>query len=106
VFYVSATDGSDTNAGTDSNPFKTLARAQDAVRKVSGGGAQVLVQPGVYYEEMLFTPADSGTEADPVVWSAVDPTKPTVVSGGVPVRGGCLPPLSTSLAPAKACSNS
>ena len=34
TFYVSPT-GSDENPGTESEPFKTIRRAQDAVRKVN-----------------------------------------------------------------------
>lgn len=67
MFYVSAAHGSDTNPGTESAPFLTLARAQDAMRKGGAAGAQVFVMLGVYYEEMVFTPADSGTAGAPAV---------------------------------------
>ena len=52
-FYVAA-GGSDDNAGTIDEPFATLARARDGVRKrkagkASGGRSVVSVRGGRYY---------------------------------------------------------
>lgn len=88
AYYVSAAGGSDSNPGTAEKPFATLNHAQEAVRRdLAAGktGLSVVVEPGSYYEELLFTPQDSGTAESPVVWTAADPTKPTVISGGVPL---------------------
>ncbi|MHB8900543.1 MAG: right-handed parallel beta-helix repeat-containing protein, partial [Thermoguttaceae bacterium] len=91
--YV-APDGQDSNPGTESAPFATLARARDAIaeRRRSGelpaGGAAVLVRGGRYYAEASFTLTknDGGTADRPVVYQAYPGEKP-VFSGGVPVKG-------------------
>jgi parallel beta-helix repeat protein len=72
-------------AGTD-GPFRTLARARDAVRQLGARGqapVRVLIRGGVYElaEPLTFTPQDSGTESAPVVYSAY-PGETPVLSGG------------------------
>src|SRR5690242_9439012 len=65
-FYVSPT-GSDTNAGTAATaPFRTLAKAQSAVRGVNqaaSGAVTVNLAGGDYplTQPLTFTAADSGT---------------------------------------------
>jgi len=84
TFYV-ATNGDDTNPGTKDKPFKTVGAAQAAVRASSDRGKiplTVSVATGTYYvgKTIVFTSADSGTEAAPVTYrggSAV------TLSGGV-----------------------
>ena len=49
--YV-ATDGKDTNSGTKAEPFATLARARDEIRRVRPkDGATVFVREGTYYTD-------------------------------------------------------
>jgi hypothetical protein len=95
--YIVAIDGNDGWSGTlqspnqthTDGPFATLARAQDAVRKVDHKThVMVLVRAGTYYlpAPLVFTPQDSGTAACPVVYAAYKNEKP-VISGGAEVSG-------------------
>ncbi|MBI2299948.1 MAG: hypothetical protein HYU66_13570, partial [Armatimonadetes bacterium] len=82
-----APNGRDSNPGTAARPFATLAKAQEAVRaKLKAGLTQdlsVQLAAGTYElsEPLVFTPADGGTEAHAVTWSAA-PGATVVVSGG------------------------
>lgn len=85
VFYV-APSGDDSGAGTQASPYKTIARAQQAVRAAlptASGPVRVLVGGGTYYLEapLTFTPADSGTASTPVSYEAA-PGEQVVISGG------------------------
>jgi hypothetical protein len=84
-FYVSP-DGIDLNRGTKGAPFASIAAARDAARSVVGDEAvTVHVADGIYYlpETLVFTPADSGTEAKPVIYKAEN-------EGGAVLSGGSL----------------
>ncbi len=83
--YV-APDGDDSNPGTEAKPFATLERARDAVRRFRRNIAKpitVYVREGTYYlsEPIVFTPADSGTDLQPITYAAYPGEKPTI-SGG------------------------
>jgi len=89
--YYAAPGGSDTNPGTGAQPFKTLAKARDAVRNVNAlmtedivvnlrGGAYVFQEP------LRFDARDSGNGGHKVVYKAVEGEMP-VISGGKPVTG-------------------
>jgi len=83
-FYV-APGGDDANPGTLAKPFATLARAQQAARPAAGRAAvTVWLRAGTYYlpEALVFTAADSGTQAAPVVYRAYEQEEP-VISGGL-----------------------
>jgi hypothetical protein len=86
VFYVSPL-GSDQNAGTISEPFETIRRAQEAVRASDWRGREpitVYVREGTYYQETTlgFTSEDSGTQDSPVIYAAYQNEK-VVISGGM-----------------------
>jgi hypothetical protein len=89
VYYVSLR-GKDTNPGTEAAPFRTPARAQQAVREEIARGLQrplrVVIRPGTYFlpQPLLLGPEDSGTERYPVVWAAAGTV---VLSGGRRVTG-------------------
>ncbi|MFI6007431.1 RICIN domain-containing protein [Streptomyces sp. NPDC051243] len=90
TYYV-APNGSDTNAGTISAPFKTLRHARDVVRTVNDdmtGDINVYLRGGNYpvSSTIDFTSADSGTNGHRVVYAAYQNEKP-VLNGGVPVTG-------------------
>lgn len=71
-------------AGGNDGPFRTLQRAQAALRQAPAGQPRaVIIHDGVYYldEPLRFTPADSGSAAQPVVWQAAAGARP-VISGG------------------------
>jgi len=80
-----ATTGDDNNPGTKDKPFKTIAAAQAAVRVHPNHGKApltVAVLPGTYYvgKTIVFTTADSGTQAAPVTYSGYGAA---TLSGGV-----------------------
>lgn len=77
--------GNDSNPGTLEAPFKSLAAARDAARKLAGREAvRVRLADGVYYlpETLVFTPADSGSEKFPVIYESVNEGQ-AILSGGL-----------------------
>lgn len=98
-FFV-AVDGNDSwsgtlaapNAAASDGPFKTLGKAQTAVRAVSRTGRttpiQVVVRGGTYIlaAPWTFAAADAGTVAVPIVYAAY-PGETPIVSGGVELGG-------------------
>ena len=98
VFYVSP-DGDDRFSGrfaepdadASDGPFRTPARARDAVRALErplAGPVTVRLRGGTYGldEPLVFTPEDSGADKAPVTWTAY-PGETPVLSGGRPVTG-------------------
>ena len=84
--------GDDAQAGSEQQPFATLARARDEVRALKRSGVAgpiaVTVLPGQYSvrSTLTLTADDSGTEASPVVYRARQ--KGTAVfSGGTRISG-------------------
>lgn len=87
-FFV-APQGDDNAAGTKDKPFKTLARAQRAVREsVAAQDVTVTVADGTYRLDapLAFTAADGGRNFHAVTWRAAR-TGGAVISGGVAVSG-------------------
>ena len=100
--YVSP-GGSDANPGTLAKPFATLSRAQQTARKVAGREAvTVFVREGTHYlpETLVFTAADSGTKAAPVVYQAYQKEQP-VISGGISLNGLAWMPYKDGIMQAK-----
>jgi len=87
TFYVSP-GGSDSADGSASAPFATLEKARDAVRdfRVQAPNEPVTVQlAGGRYtlaSPLVFTPADSGSKAAPIVWQGAEGER-AVISGGL-----------------------
>jgi len=84
AFYVSRS-GHDSDPGTKSAPFATLARAQQALRsrkRTSSGPAVVEVGQGTYALDrpLVFSSEDSGSEGSPVVFAA-SPGESVTISG-------------------------
>lgn len=84
-FYVS-TDGDDRNPGTDALPFKTVERARDAVRSLTGrmnGDIVIYLRGGTYSIErtIRFDHRDSGGGGNFVVYRNY-PGETPVISGG------------------------
>lgn len=78
-------NGNDGNPGTQRAPFKNLSAARDAARKfASKEPVTVTLADGYYYlpETLGFTPADSGSEKDPVIYQALHEGK-AIISGGL-----------------------
>ena len=86
-FYV-ATDGRDENPGTWAEPFATLDRAREVVRRARAtgrdGALTVLLRGGVYYidETVVFDTADSSVAGTTY---AGYPGETPILSAGVPV---------------------
>src|SRR4029077_9839461 len=91
TFYI-ATNGKDSNPGTASAPFATLAKARDAVRKkvASGltGNVLVLMRGGTYQqtETITFGPEDSGTDKFSINYAA-SPGEKVLLTGGRKLTG-------------------
>jgi len=88
TIYVSP-QGSDDGSGTEASPFRTLSRAQEAVREINSdmqGDIVVQVAKGTYYmdEPLSFRKEDSGTNGHRVIWRGID--RPTI-SGGKEITG-------------------
>ncbi len=90
TYYV-APGGSDTNPGTEAQPFKSLVKARDAVRVVNALMTEDIVvnlRGGAYslQEPLRFDARDSGNGGHKVVYKAVEGEMP-VISGGKPITG-------------------
>ena len=85
-FHVSP-DGDDANPGTMDNPFRSVARAQRAVReriaKKPSANVEVQIRKGVYQlaSPLSLGPTDSGSEQLRVTYAAASGEK-VVLSGG------------------------
>ncbi len=79
-YYVSSGAGNDTNVGSESSPFKTIAKA---VSKVAAGD-HVYIMPGTYQENITIT--KTGTQSAPIYFTgySADPTSYPVLDGGDP----------------------
>ena len=88
-FFVSPS-GSDSNNGSFTAPFATIARAQQAVQGLLAGATSSIVVMvrggGIFYlnSPLSFSNADSGTAAVNVVWQSYPGEMPTI-SGGMRV---------------------
>ena len=81
--YVSPT-GQDSNAGTADAPLLSMTAAKEKAREVAGKEpVTVHLADGIYYlpETLVFTPEDSGSEANPVIYKS-DNEGGAILSGG------------------------
>ena len=88
--YV-APDGDDRNPGTKTEPFATLERARDEIRKSDAGirkATTVHLRAGVYHLAKTLTlgAGDGGAAAAPVIYRAYRDERP-ILRGGVPITG-------------------
>jgi hypothetical protein len=102
TLYVSP-QGNDANPGTITEPFATLARAQDAVRSVKDGvqgDIQVFLREGVYTlsDTWALDQRDSGSNGFRVIWSGY-PGENVAISGGVRITGWTQDPQGRWTAP-------
>lgn len=91
--YVSP-GGSDNNPGTEALPFRTLTKAQEAVRGLNDnmtGDIMVYLREGTYTLQSTWTlnEEDSGTNGYAVRWSSY-PGEHPVISGGRSITGWTL----------------
>ncbi|MFG2060285.1 RICIN domain-containing protein [Micromonospora sp. NPDC048871] len=90
TYYV-APDGSDSNPGTITAPFRSLQRARDVVRTTNAsmtGDIQVYLRGGTYPvgSTIEFGASDSGTNGYRISYAAY-PGETPVLQGGVQVTG-------------------
>lgn len=89
VFAVSPS-GDDAADGTAEHPFRTLERAQRAVREVNGDhDVMVRLSRGTYRIDhpLIFRAADGGHNGHSVTWSEAEPGAQPVISGGLTITG-------------------
>ncbi len=89
TFYYVSPQGSDSNPGTEAQPFQTIQTARDTIRGLDhlpDGGITVILEDGKYYEQetIVFTPEDSGTQENPIIYKARNEGK-AVITGEVPI---------------------
>lgn len=92
ALYV-ATNGSDSNDGSEGAPFATVQKAKDTIRAMISsnslpeGGVAVYLRGGTYYIEngMDFTAADSGREGSMITYTAY-PGEEVTISGQIPIQ--------------------
>jgi parallel beta-helix repeat protein len=87
TLYVAA-NGNDSNAGGKEQPFATLQRARDEIRKLKAGGTppgpiEVIIRSGVYEPGLTleFEAKDSGTAEAPILYRAAKGEKPVIIGG-------------------------
>ena len=90
-YYIAPT-GVDTNPGTRAEPFATLERGRDAVRKLKmqgdgklSGAVTVFLQGGLYLRAASFIlgAEDSGTREAPVTYAAIPGELPRLIGAAV-----------------------
>jgi len=90
IVAVSPT-GDDANPGTREKPFRTLERAQVAVRQINNENDVVVeLASGVYRiaAPLIFTAVDGGRNGHRVTWAGAKDLKPEdapVISGAIPI---------------------
>ena len=90
TFYVAPT-GNDANPGTEAAPFKTITKAQKAVREINGtmtGDIVVYLREGTYQlnSTVSFDERDGGKDGHYVRYKAYKGEMP-LITGGMPVTG-------------------
>ena len=90
TFYVAPT-GSDSNPGTEAAPFKTITKAQKAVREINGtmtGDIVVYLREGTYQlnSTVNFDERDGGKDGYYVRYKAYKGENP-LITGGKPITG-------------------
>jgi hypothetical protein len=81
TIYVDATNGSDSNSGTKSNPLKTIGAAASIAESNnhSGIGTKVIINPGTYRESITLSHSNKDTSLPMTFEAATNGT--AIVSG-------------------------
>lgn len=100
TFYVSP-QGDDGDSGTSSAPFRTLARAQLAVRKAlasASGNVVVYLESGIYRlsSPLQLTVRDSGRGGGRVIWTSA-PGATAIIAGSKRITGWQLSDRSRNI---------
>ena len=92
IFFYVSPGGNDMNPGSLSQPFRSIERAQEAVRtfkqgksRLPSGGITVYIREGIYpvHQTLQLTAEDSGTEKCPVVYRAYQGEEVHLIGGEV-----------------------
>ena len=91
IIYYVATDGNDDNPGTETEPFRTIEKARDTVRRVNqsaAGDIVVWLRGGTYVIEhpLVFDSRDSGINGRDITYGSY-PGECAVISGGKKITG-------------------
>lgn len=92
IEYYVAPSGRDENPGHKGQPFATIQRARDEVRKLVANGLKanvtVWIHGGTYTlrDTLIFGPQDSGTDRYSITYQAVPGEEP-LISSGVAIEG-------------------
>jgi hypothetical protein len=78
--YVDSTKGSDNNAGTLTAPFRTIAKGVSSAR---GGGGNVILRGGTYYQGAPGIGTIHLTDADSGLSISAYPNEEVWISGGI-----------------------
>jgi hypothetical protein len=92
VEFAVSPSGDDAGPGSTAQPFRTLQRAQAAVRAANADNDVVVrLADGIYRLDapLRFATADGGRNGYRVTWTAANGAKP-VISGGIAVSGWTL----------------
>jgi hypothetical protein len=85
-FYISPT-GNDNNPGTIEQPFLTLEKARNEIRKTKAKGVTVFLRGGIYKLDSTFilSSNDSGTKDAPICYVAY-PGETPIITGGRKIK--------------------
>jgi len=75
TYYVDASKGSDTNAGTENKPFQTINKAAQVVK----AGERVLIRAGVYCEKIV--PQNGGESPEKMIVYQAFPNEKVIIKG-------------------------
>ena len=92
ALWVDPVNGSDSNSGTETAPFKTIACAKTAAAELSATqDVTVYLNGGTYSltETIEFTSSDSGQNENTITYKEVDGEVP-IISGGTEITGWTL----------------
>ena len=101
VFYVSSSSGNDLNPGTLSQPFRTIERARDAIRKLKmrselgKAAVTVYLREGLYplSQTFMLSEQDSGVSGAPITYTAYQQEK-VRLSGSVQLPVEAFQPVT------------
>ena len=77
IYYVCASTGSNSNAGSQMSPFQTIQYASS----LAVAGDTIMVQPGIYRERV--SPYNSGTSTNPITYKSVVKGQ-AIIRGSIP----------------------
>ena len=101
IYLYVATDGNENGDGTISNPFSSIEKARDEIRRLKESGINpaegfvVYLRGGNYglSKGIIFSAQDSGTSEAPVVYASY-PGEKAMIVGGASINAKHFVPLN------------